>query len=100
MEAQPQTDMPDTTLAGAKLRAWRNARKMSAKALGEKLGQLAGCDAVPQVTVFNWELRGKEPRPPLRKALQDLGACDAGDWLEPANNSDFQRHAAPSTGQG
>jgi NAD+ synthase (glutamine-hydrolysing) len=34
--------------------------------------------------VYGWETGGKIPRAGIQRRLADLGICEAGDWLEPA----------------
>lgn len=73
---------PSTTLAGAKIRRWREAQGLSAEALGERIDPER---IIPAQTVYNWETRGKVARPRLQKLLADKGVCSAADWLEPAD---------------
>lgn len=71
-------------LAGAKIRAWRDANGVTVEALGARLGRALGRAALPRQTIYNWESRGKDARPDVRRVLQQWGVCDSGDWLEPA----------------
>jgi NAD+ synthase (glutamine-hydrolysing) len=72
-----------THLAGQKIRAWREARKLSAEQLGERLCAESP-RPVPPHTIYNWEVRGKVARRQHQRKLAELGICDAADWLQPA----------------
>jgi len=77
------------SLAGQKIRAWRESRGLSAGEFGEQYGVP---HPWPSRTVYGWEAKGKIPRPPVQRRLADLGICAPGDWLLPA--------AAQSEGEG
>lgn len=68
-----------TTLAGAKIRRWREAHRLTLQAFGEQLDPKR---IVPTTTIYNWETLGKVARPRLQRIMQDKGICEAGDWLK------------------
>ncbi|MCB2067977.1 MAG: NAD(+) synthase, partial [Erythrobacter sp.] len=70
-------------LAGQKIRAWREAHDPPLSA--EEFGRAYGApEHWPSRTVYGWEAKGKVPRPATQRRLADLGICQPGDFLEPA----------------
>jgi len=69
--------------AGEKIRAWRERQRppLTAAEFGRKFGEPYPW---PSRTVYGWETGGKIPRAGIQRRLADLGICEAGDWLEPA----------------
>lgn len=74
--------------AGEKIRAWRTQRKLTAEAFAERV-------PTTLFAVYGWETQGKVARPKAQRRLQEMGVCEAGDWLEPASGE-----AAPEDGAG
>lgn len=68
--------------AGRKIRDWRAKRSLNAEDFGAMVGGLVDRAPYPAQSVYNWEARGKVARPPVQRALAELGVCEAGDWLE------------------
>ena len=71
-------------LAGRKIEAYRIANGLKRGTFAEMIARELGREEFPVSTIYNWERRGKDARPPLRKLLQDWGVCTADDWLYPA----------------
>lgn len=80
--------------AGAKILAWRQRHSVTRDALGERLGEKLGREALPKQTIYNWEARGKVARPPIQRVLVDMGVCSAADWLEPAPEAESSADSA------
>lgn len=70
-------------LAGYKIRAFREARGLSAAEFGQQFGRPAPW---PARTVYGWETLGKIPTDrKVASYLAEVGVCDPADWLqEPA----------------
>ena len=72
-------------LAGRKIRTWRERNALTATELGERMFP---ADPVPPHTIYGWEERGKLARSHrIRQRLADMGICEFGDWLEPAQQA-------------
>lgn len=67
--------------AGVEIRKWRQDRKMTAQALGDRIGD------VPAQTVYGWESRDKIASPAHQRRLIELGICTADDWLRPVEGA-------------
>ena len=69
--------------AGARIRRYRETHDppLSAEEFGLRYG---APEPWASRTVYGWEVKGKVARPPVQKRLAELGICDPGDWLEPA----------------
>lgn len=79
--------------AGAKIRAWRRARKLSLEEFAERLGMTFGA-------VYGWETQGKVARPGAQRRLIDMGVCEAADWLAPASQEGEAAGGAGQSGVG
>ncbi len=69
---------PEGTRAGQKIRAYREARGISAAVFGGLFDP-----PVPEQTVYSWERLGRRARPGYARRLDALGVCTPADWMEP-----------------
>lgn len=78
-------------LAGAKIRAWRDAHNppLSAEEFGLKFGSPKPW---PSRTVYGWEAKGRIARSSVQKRLAELGICQPADWHEtPDEGTQFRK---------
>lgn len=64
------------TLAGTKIRHFRETQGLSLDAFGQRFG-------VPKPTVAGWETEGKRARARLANKLAEAGVANHADWYEP-----------------
>lgn len=68
--------MTTTTLAGTKIRRFRETHSLSLDAFGERFG-------VPKPTVAGWETEGKRARQKAANRLAEAGVVEHADWFQP-----------------
>lgn len=68
-------------LAGQKIRQWREQRGLSAREFGELVDP---DEVVSEWGVYHWEVHGKIAHLKRMNRLAEMGVCEMGDWLKPA----------------